>query len=97
MSDGRAVALRDLSQPESTERIGELVSSGDGWTEIELTDRGASIPMGTPVGYQTSQTTYVGTVESAETQDNRHRLRVRVEHWLALEDVSTIQKLWSQG
>jgi len=101
MSDGGAVALRDLRQSDSTQseslqRNGELVSSGAGWAELQLTDGGASIPAGTPVGFQTNQISYLGYVESAETQGNHHRLRVRVDHWLALQDVSSIQKLWSQ-
>ena len=101
MSDGSTVALRDLgqpdtSQPESPERNGQLVSSGPGWAELELSDGGTPIPTGHPVGFQTSHTSYLGYVESAETRGNRHCLRVRVEHWLALPDVAVIQKLWSQ-
>jgi hypothetical protein len=95
MSDGR-VALRDLSQPESPERNGELVSSGPGWAELELTGGGAPIPAGTPVGFQTSETIYLGQVEAKETQGDGHRLRVRVDHLLALQDVNSIQNLWSQ-
>jgi hypothetical protein len=97
MSDDGAVALRDLSQPESTDRNGQLVSSGPGSAELELTDGGAPIPAGTLVGLQTSQTIYLGHVESGEIRDDRLRLRVRVDHWLALQDISSIQKLWSQS
>ena len=96
MSDGGTVALRDLSQPESAERNGQLVSFGRGSAELELTDGGAPIPVGTLVGLQTSQTIYLGHVESGEIRDHRLRLRVRVDHWLALHDISSIQKLWSQ-
>jgi hypothetical protein len=101
MSDGRVVALRnlsqpDLSQPENPERNGELVSSGPGWAELELTDGGASIPAGALVAFQASGMIYLGHVESGEIPGDRHRLRVRVDHSLALQDVSSIQKLWSQ-
>lgn len=92
MSDGR-VSLRDLSQPESAERNGDLVSCGPNWAEVELSDPGAPIPAGTLVGFQTSQTIYVGHVD---TESSGQRLRVRIDHWLAVEDVSTIQRLWSQ-
>lgn len=101
MSDAAVVALRDLSQPdsslpESPERNGELVSSSPLWVELQLTDGGAPISGGTLVGVQTSQTVYVGRVESGEIIGNSQRLRVRVDHWLALQDVAAIQKLWSQ-
>ena len=96
MSDGAVVALRDLSQPEGPERSGSLISADVDWAELELTDGGAPISGGSLVGVQTSQTIYVGHVESAETSGNSQRLRVRVDHWLALQDVSAIQKLWSQ-
>ena len=97
MSDGRVVALRDLSQPdlsqpEGPERNGELVSSGPGWAELEMTDGGAPIPAGTPVRSQTSQAIFLGQVQGSEI----HRLRVRVDHSLALQDIAAIQKLWSQ-
>jgi hypothetical protein len=64
--------------------------------ELDLTDGGARIAGGTLVGIQTSQTIYLGHVESGETPGNVQRLRVRVDHWLALQDVSSVQKLWSQ-
>ena len=96
MSDDAVVALRDLSQPEPTERNGSLISADGDWAELELTDGGAPIPGGTLVGIQTSQKIYLGRVEHGETRDNSQRLRVRVEHWVALQDASAIQKLWSQ-
>lgn len=101
MSDGTTVALRELSQPESSppenpERTGELLSSSPGSVEVELTDGGAPVSGGALVGIQTGQTIYVGRVESGEALGNRQRLRVRVDHWLALQDVAAIQKLWSQ-
>jgi hypothetical protein len=96
MSDGPVVALRDLSQPESTDRNGSLISAGVDWAELELKDGGAPISGGTLVGLQTSQTIYVGHVESGETVDNGQRLRVRVDHWLAIQDISAIQSVWSQ-
>ena len=96
MSDGPVVALRDLSQPESADRNGSLISASVDWAELELKDGGAPISGGTLVGIQTSQTIYVGHVESGETVGNGQRLRVRVDHWLALQDGSSIQKLWSQ-
>src|SRR5689334_9977105 len=101
MSDGGAVALRDLrqsdsTQSESSQRNGELVSSGAGWAELQLTDGGASIPAGTPVGFQTNQISYLADVERAETQGKHRRLRVQVDHGLARQDVSSNQKLRSQ-
>ena len=101
MTVGRVVALRDLSQPdsnqpESPQRNGELLIAGPDWAELELTDGGAPIPEGTPVGVQTSETMYLGLVASGEIQGSSQRLRVRVYHWLALEDIASIQKLWSQ-
>jgi hypothetical protein len=100
MSSG-AVALRDLSQPdlsptESRERNGEMVSSDSGWAEIDLLDGGTTIPTGTPVEFQTSDTIYLGLVETGEIRDNRPRLHVRIDHSLARQDVSSIQQLWSQ-
>ena len=96
MNDDPLVALRDLSQPEGTERTGNLVSAGLDLAELEVTDGGAPISGGTLVGIQTSKTIYLGRVESGETLGKNQRLRVRVYHWLALQDVSSIQKLWSQ-
>lgn len=96
MNDDPLVALRDLSQPESTERNADMVSSGPDWAELEVTDGGAPISGGSLVELQTSQTIYLGHVESGETLGKSQRLRVRVDHWLALQDVSSIQKLWSQ-
>jgi hypothetical protein len=101
MSDGPVVAVRDLSQRdssqlESPERNAALVSSTPGWVEIELTDGGTPISKGTLVGVQTSQTLYVGNVESREILGHGQRLRIRVDHWLDLQDIAIIQKLWSQ-
>ena len=96
MNDGRAVALRDLSQLESAERSGHLLSVGSDWAELELTDGGGPIPGGALVGLQTSENVYLGQVESGEASGNNQRLRVHVNHRLALQDVSSIQALWSQ-
>jgi hypothetical protein len=90
------VTLRDLSHPESTERNANMVSAGPDWAELEVTDGGAPIPGDTLVELLTSQTISLGHVESGETLGKNQRLRVRVDHWLALQDVSSIQKLWSQ-
>ena len=96
MSDGPVILLRDLSQPESTERSCNLLFEDRKWAEIELRDAGAPIRDGTPVGLQTSQSVYLGHVHSGEMSGDCQRLRVRVDHWLAVQDVSTMQKLWSQ-
>jgi hypothetical protein len=96
MVDDPLVALRDLSQPGGTERTGNLVSVSLDWAELEVTDGGAPISGGTLVELQASQTIYLGHVESGETLGKNQRLRVRVDHRLALQDVSSIQKLWSQ-
>jgi hypothetical protein len=96
MDDGRIVALRDLSQLESAERSGHLVSVGTDWAELELTDGGEPVPGGALVGIQTSENVYLGQVESRESLGNNQRLRVLVNHRLALQDVSSIQTLWSQ-
>ncbi len=96
MSDDPVVALRDLSQPEGPDRNGSLISADVDWAELELTDDGTPISGGTLVRVQTGQTIYVGQVESGEILGNSQRLRVRVDHWLALQDVSAIQKFWSQ-
>jgi len=96
MVDDPLVVLRDLSQPEGTERTGNLVSASLDWAELEVADGGAPISRGTLVEFQTSQTIYLGHVESGETLEKNQRLRIRVDHWLALRDVSSIQKLWSQ-
>jgi hypothetical protein len=96
MDDGSVVALRDLSHLESAERSGHFVSAGPDWAELELTDGGEPIPGGALVGVQTSENVYLGQVESGENLGNNQRLRVRVNHRLALQDVSSIQTLWSQ-
>jgi hypothetical protein len=90
MGDG-VVALRDLSQSETTERNGSLVSSGKGWAEIELQDGGPPVQPGTPVELQTSQSIYLGHVESGEVS----RMRVRVDHSLTVDDVLAIRELWN--
>jgi hypothetical protein len=96
MSDSDSVALRDLSQPESAERSGHLVSADPDWAELELTDGGEPIPGGALVRLQTSQKVYLGQVQSGKSLGHSQRLRVRVDHWLALQDISAIQRLWSQ-
>jgi hypothetical protein len=101
MSDGPFVAVRDLSesnppQPDSPERNGELVSSGPAWLDLKLTDGGPALSGGALIEVQASQTVYVGHVESAESLGDGQRLRVRVDHWLDLQDVSLIQKVWTQ-
>ncbi len=72
------------------------MSSSPTWVELDLTDGGAHIAGGTPVRIETSETIYVGHVESGEALDGSQRLRVRVDHWLAVPDVAVVQKLWSQ-
>lgn len=101
MSDGPFVAIRDLSelnptQPDRPARNGELVSSSPDWLDLKLTDGGPALSGAALIEVQTSQTVYMGHVESAESLGNGQRLRVRVDHWLALEDVSLIQKLWTE-
>ena len=101
MGGGRVVALRtlsppDLGQPESPERNCELVSSGPGWAELELTDGGAPIPAGTLVGFQTGEAICLGHVEAGQIRGSFHHLRVRVDHSLVLQDVSSVQEHWSQ-
>ena len=96
MSDDPVVTIRDLSQPESTQRTGNLVSADPDWAELELADGGAPISGGTLVGLQTSQAIYLGHVERAEASRKSQRLRIRVDHWLALQDVASVQKLWSE-
>ena len=95
MTNAVAVAFRDLSQPESTERSGQVVSAGTGWIELELTDGGGPVRGGTLAELRTSQTIYLGHVENAVTGNTGQTVRVRIEHSLALQDVSSIQKLWS--
>ena len=95
MTGGR-LTLRRLKEPESAERNGQLLSADANWAEVELTDGGSPIPEATLVGFETNETIYVGHVESREESGNTQRLRVRVDHWLALPDVSSIQRLWSQ-
>jgi hypothetical protein len=90
MGDGR-VALRDLSRPETTERNGDLVSSGNGWLEIQLRDGGPPVHSGTPVELQTSQTIYLGHVDGGEPPS----LRIQVDHSLAVQDVRSIEKVWN--
>jgi hypothetical protein len=101
MSDDPVVVLRDLSQPvsshpKSLERNVELLSSSPGSVDLELAEGGAPISSGTLVGVQTSETIYMGHVESGQMHDNRYRFRVHVDHWLVLEDVAAIQKIWKQ-
>src|SRR5690242_12535460 len=96
MSDSPGIAVRDLSQPEAAERHGSLISASVEWAELELTDGGVPIPAGTLIGLQTSETIYLGHVESRETHGPTQRLRIRVDHWLALRDVTSIQQLWTQ-
>jgi hypothetical protein len=102
MSDGPFVAVRDLSErnptePDRPDRNGELVSSSPDWLDLRLTDGGPAFSVGVLIEVQGSQTVYVGHVESAESLGNGQRLRVRVDHWLALQDVSLIQKLWTEN
>jgi hypothetical protein len=101
MSNGAVVALRDLSQPapdqgERPERSAHLVSTGHDRAELELSDGGAPILAGTMVEFETSQSIFLGRVEGMEIRGNCHHLRVRVDHWLALQDVSSIQELWNR-
>ena len=101
MSGCRVVALRDLSQldssrPENPERNAQLVSSGPDWAEIELTDAGAGLSVGTPIGFQTDESISLGCIENAEIRNSCQHLRVRVDHSLALQDVGNINRLWSQ-
>jgi hypothetical protein len=67
------------------------VSSDNGYIEIELRDGGPPVHPGTPVELQTSQTIYLGHVDGGEP----HRLRIQVDHSLAVQDVRSIEKLWT--
>ena len=96
MTSGGAVAFRDLTRPESTERSGQLVSSDSGWLQVELSDGGAPVPGGTLVELRTTQIIHLGQVEDAVTQGRAQTLRVRIDHTLSLQDVSSIQKVWTQ-
>jgi hypothetical protein len=99
MSDDSVVALRDLTEPPGAERTGKLLGADLESSELELTVGGPAISDGALVAVQTSQTICVGYVlgraESVETPGPQ-RLRIRIDHWVALQDVSVIQKLWSQ-
>ena len=96
MTDDSLVTLRDLNQPEGAERTGHLISADSVWADLEVADGGEPVSSGSMLGIQTSETIYLGRVESGEIQGKGQRLRIRIHHWLALQDVSSIQKLWSQ-
>src|ERR1044071_7169823 len=96
MGEGTIATFRDLSQPQTAERNGQLISNARGWAELELTDSGPPVEPGTLVGFETSKLVLMGRVDSAELVDSRLRLRVRVEHWLELQNASSVQKLWSE-
>jgi hypothetical protein len=71
---------------------GRLLSHEGRYAEVVLD---AELRPGSLVQFQSTETLYLGAIESGWTEAGAHRLRVLIEHSVNLERAAAIRRLWN--
>jgi hypothetical protein len=87
------ISLNCIADPQLTIE-GRLLSLEGRHAEAAL-DGEIALPCGTLVRFQTSETLYLGAVESAAKEAGLIRVRVLIEHSVDLEKAAAVRRLWN--
>jgi hypothetical protein len=93
VTPGTRISLLSIADPESAIQ-GRLLSLEGGYAEASL-DGETLLSRGSLVEFQTSQTLYLGEVESGWTEGGTSHIRVLIEHSVDLERAAAISRLWN--
>jgi hypothetical protein len=86
-----AISLASMADPHQSLQ-GKLLSLEGRYAEVVLD---AELKPGSLVQFQSSETLYLGEIESGWTEAGAHRLRVLIEHSVNLERAAAIRRLWN--
>jgi hypothetical protein len=87
------ISLVSIADPQSAV-VGRLLSLEEGYAEASL-DGETLLSRGSLVEFQTSETLYLGEVESGWTESGTNHIRVLIEHSVDLEKAAAISRLWN--
>jgi hypothetical protein len=90
---GTGISLTSLSDPQVTME-GRLLSIEGRYAEAAL-DSENLLARGSLVEFQTSETLYLGEIESGWSDAGTNRIRVLIEHSLDLDKAAAIRRLWN--
>ena len=88
-----AISLNSIADPR-LKIEGRLLSLEGRHAEAAL-DGEITFSNGTLVQFQTSETLYLGAVESASKEAGTHRVRVLIEHSVDLAKAAAVRRLWN--
>lgn len=88
-----AISLSPIADPQLIIE-GRLLSLEGRYADAAL-DREIPLPYGTLVQFQTSETLYLGAVESASKEAATNRVRVLIEHSVDLAKAAAVRRLWN--
>jgi hypothetical protein len=88
-----AIVLSPIADPQLTIE-GRLLSLEGRHAETAL-DGEIKLPHGTLVRFQTTDTLYLGAVESAAKESGANRVRVLIEHSVDLAKAAAVRRLWN--
>jgi hypothetical protein len=87
------ISLSSIADPKSTIQ-GRLLSLDGRYAEASF-DTAAPLTRGTLVQFQTSDTLYLGEIETGWKEADANRVRVLIEHSVDLERAAVIRRLWN--
>lgn len=88
-----AISLSSIADPQLTIE-GRLLSVEGRHAEAAL-DGKTVLKRGTLVQFQTSETLYLGEVESTTKEAGTNRVRVLIEHSVDLAKAAAVRRLWN--
>jgi hypothetical protein len=88
-----AISLSAIADPQLNIE-GRLLSLEGRYAEATL-DGEVALPRGSLVQFQTSETLYLGSVESVSKEAGTNRVRVLIEHSVDLEKAAAVRRLWN--
>jgi hypothetical protein len=93
VTSGIAISLTSIADPQLTIQ-GRLLSLEGTYAEASL-DGETLLSQGSLVKFQTSETLYLGQVESGWTETGINHIRILIEHSVDLERAAAIRRLWN--
>jgi hypothetical protein len=90
---GTVISLASIADPQLTIE-GRLLSLEGRYAEATL-DGETLLSQGALVQFQTSETLYLGEIESGWTEAGANHIRVLIEHSVDLERAAQIRRLWN--
>ena len=90
---GTMISLSSMADPHLTFQ-GQVLSLEGRYAEVSL-DGESLLSRGTLVQFQTSDTLFLGEVESGWTENGANHIRIMIEHSIDLERAGAIRRLWN--